>query len=64
MQSKTSEGIKLILSELYGAAYMIFSAYIGMQFTGKLAFQITLTFFASLIFTVVADLLKIRMMFQ
>ena len=61
MQSKTSEGIKLILSELYGAAYMIFSAYIGMQFTGKLAFQIALTFFASLIFTVVADFLKIRM---
>lgn len=40
---------------------MILSAYVGMQFIGKLALQIALTFSLALIFTAVADVLKIKM---
>lgn len=40
---------------------MLFSAYIGMQFTGRLAFQILLTLSSSLVFTAIADALKIKM---
>lgn len=40
---------------------MLISAYAGMQFTGKLAFQIILTFALTLIFTFFADLAKVKM---
>lgn len=40
---------------------MLISAYAGMQFTGRLAFQIILTFALTLIFTVIADIAKIKM---
>ncbi len=40
---------------------MLISAYSGMRFTGRLAFQIILTFVLTLIFTAVADIAKIKM---
>ncbi len=53
--------IKTVLSGIFSVGYMLISAYAGMQFTGKLAFQIILTFSLSLIFTAAADLAKIKM---
>ena len=61
MQAKSDNIVKTVLSGIFSVGYMLICAYAGMQFTGKLAFQIILTFSLSLIFTAVADLAKIKM---
>ena len=61
MQVKSDNIVKTVLSGIFSVGYMLICAYVGMQFTGKLAFQIILTFSLSLIFTAVADLAKIKM---
>lgn len=60
MQARAENIIKTFFSGLYCVAFMLISAYAGMQFTGRLAFQIILTFSLTLIFTFVADILKIK----
>lgn len=61
MPVKSDNMIKKLLSGAFCVAYMLLSAYAGMQFTGKLAFQIILTFSLSLVFTAIADAFKIKM---
>ena len=60
MQARAENKNKTFFSGLYCVAFMLISAYAGMQFTGRLAFQIILTFSLTLIFTFVADILKIK----
>ncbi len=60
MAVKSDNMIRKLLSGAFCIAYMLLSAYAGMQFTGKLAFQIILTFSLSLVFTAIADFFKIK----
>lgn len=61
MQEKTDKTVKSIISGALCTLLMIASAYVGMHFTGKLAFQIFLTFSFSLVFSFIADFLKVPM---
>lgn len=60
MQAKAENKIKSVLSCFICVLFMLLSAYAGMQFTGRLGFQIALTFVLSLIFSFVTDKVGVK----
>lgn len=60
MTAKTDGTVKKIISVVFCTVWMLFSAFAGMNFTGRLVFQILLTLSLTLLFLIASDLLKIK----